>query len=49
MEKKFIIDHLLRPHWKALAVAFGVLSSLRRTTRRRRSSGARAYRDGLFG
>jgi len=22
MEKKFIIDHLLRPHWKALAVAF---------------------------
>jgi subfamily B ATP-binding cassette protein MsbA len=22
MEKKFIIDHLLRPHWKALAAAF---------------------------
>src|SRR5215813_2009893 len=22
MEKKFIIDHLLRPHWKSLAVAF---------------------------
>jgi subfamily B ATP-binding cassette protein MsbA len=22
VEKKFIIDHLLRPHWKALAVAF---------------------------
>src|SRR5262245_21891233 len=22
MEKKFLIDHLLRPHWRALAVAF---------------------------
>ena len=25
MERKFIIDHLLRPHWKAISVAFGAM------------------------
>lgn len=25
MERKFIIDHLLRPHWKALSVALVVV------------------------